>query len=220
MSLRRNIQNILLPAAVMLLLGIGWAAPGRAQAAAEKGNPASLSDAGVAASMARAAAYGAYSNVIINLAGIEDEKWRDEVRAKADKSLAEAKRKAEEEKFAAEKAAAEPEEAKAEEVTTKAKAETEPATAQKAETEAKKKTAKRDVSAEDGAKTAKASPTSDKTSPPRRAAGDRKTVGGTDDEKPARGRTGAAPGKKGRVDRTPPPPKRAEPARRGEEGAG
>ena len=141
----------------------------------------------------------------------------EKLRAEEEKKRAEedAKRKAEEEKFAAEKAAAEPEEAKAEEVTTKAKAETEPATAQKAETEAKKKTAKRDVSAEDGAKTAKASPTSDKTSPPRRAAGDRKTVGGTDDEKPARGRTGAAPGKKGRVDRTPPPPKRAEPARRG-----
>ncbi|MFH1724942.1 MAG: glutamate formimidoyltransferase [Elusimicrobiota bacterium] len=66
-----------------------------AKTAAEKGNPSSLSDAGVAASMGRAAAYGAYSNVIINLAGIEDEKWRDEVRSKADKLLAEAKREAE-----------------------------------------------------------------------------------------------------------------------------
>ncbi|MBI4676271.1 MAG: glutamate formimidoyltransferase [Elusimicrobia bacterium] len=43
--------------------------------AADKGNPNSLSDAGVASLMARAAAYGAYYNVLINLASIRDKAW-------------------------------------------------------------------------------------------------------------------------------------------------
>ena len=66
-----------------------------ALAVAQRGNPNSLSDAGVAGLMARAAAYGAYYNVLINLPGIEDKKWCKEIRGKADKLLADAKKKAE-----------------------------------------------------------------------------------------------------------------------------
>jgi glutamate formiminotransferase/formiminotetrahydrofolate cyclodeaminase len=65
-----------------------------ALAAAERGNPNSLSDAGVAGLMARAAALGAYYNVLINLPGISDEAWRRDVRLKADRLLAEAQVKA------------------------------------------------------------------------------------------------------------------------------
>jgi glutamate formiminotransferase/formiminotetrahydrofolate cyclodeaminase len=54
-----------------------------ALAAARDGNQSSLSDAGVAGLMAHAAAVGAYYNVLINLAGIEDEKWCDDIRARA-----------------------------------------------------------------------------------------------------------------------------------------
>lgn len=66
-----------------------------AMAVAEHGNPNSLSDAGVAGLMARAAAMGAYYNVLINLAGITDEKWSKDIRTKADLLLANAEEKAE-----------------------------------------------------------------------------------------------------------------------------
>ncbi len=56
-------------------------------ATAERGNPNSLSDAGVAGLMARAAAYGAYYNVLINLQGIEDKAWCDDISARAKKAL-------------------------------------------------------------------------------------------------------------------------------------
>ncbi len=56
---------------------------------AVKGNPASVSDAGVGALAARAAVLGAWLNVRINAAGLKD-------RAKADELLAEAKRIADE----------------------------------------------------------------------------------------------------------------------------
>lgn len=55
------------------------------QAMAEKGNPASVSDAGVGALAARAAVLGAWLNVRINAAGLKD-------REKADGLLAEAKK--------------------------------------------------------------------------------------------------------------------------------
>ena len=46
-----------------------------AKAMAEFGNPASASDAGVAALAARSAVMGAYLNVKINAPGVEDKKW-------------------------------------------------------------------------------------------------------------------------------------------------
>ncbi len=55
-----------------------------ARSAAQKGNKNSLSDAGVAAAAAEAAATGAYYNVMINLPGIKDELFKKEVREKAD----------------------------------------------------------------------------------------------------------------------------------------
>lgn len=50
---------------------------------AEKGNQNSLSDAGVAGLCAQVAAEGALYNVLINLQGVEDKAWAEEVAAKA-----------------------------------------------------------------------------------------------------------------------------------------
>jgi len=58
-----------------------------AAAMVEDGNPNSLSDAGVAGVCAAAAAKGAYYNVLINLAGIEDEEFVAEMRKRADAAL-------------------------------------------------------------------------------------------------------------------------------------
>jgi glutamate formiminotransferase/formiminotetrahydrofolate cyclodeaminase len=54
---------------------------------AREGNPNSLSDAGVAGLTALAAAEGAYYNVLINLAGEEDEAFSTETRTAADGAL-------------------------------------------------------------------------------------------------------------------------------------
>ncbi len=63
--------------------------------AAEKGNPNSLSDAGVAGLCAMAGAEAAYYNVLINLNGIEnDDAWVAKTRARAAQALAEAEQKA------------------------------------------------------------------------------------------------------------------------------
>lgn len=62
--------------------------------AAERGNPNSLSDAGVAGLMARAAALGAYYNVLINMGGIADKAWAGAMRQKADTLLARVEDKA------------------------------------------------------------------------------------------------------------------------------
>ncbi|MBN1163924.1 MAG: glutamate formimidoyltransferase [Candidatus Krumholzibacteriota bacterium] len=51
----------------------------------EKGNRNSISDAGVAALTARAAAEGAYLNIIINLPGIRDEAFKTDTRKEAEK---------------------------------------------------------------------------------------------------------------------------------------
>jgi len=57
---------------------------------AEKGNQNSLSDAGVGGLMARAAAWGAYYNVLINLPGIDDPEWCKQTREAADEAVARA----------------------------------------------------------------------------------------------------------------------------------
>lgn len=65
------------------------------RAVAERGNPNSVSDAGVSALMALAAADGAFYNVKINLGGIDDEVFRKEITEKAEKLRAEVKQEAE-----------------------------------------------------------------------------------------------------------------------------
>lgn len=54
---------------------------------AEKGNPASLSDAGVAGLAARLAAAGAHYNVLINLPGLGDGEWCKAAKHRADRAL-------------------------------------------------------------------------------------------------------------------------------------
>lgn len=61
---------------------------------ADKGNQNSLSDAGVAGLMARAAAYGAYYNVLINLPGIDDVDWREAIRKRAETAVQRAEERA------------------------------------------------------------------------------------------------------------------------------
>jgi len=51
------------------------------QAMAEQGNPASVSDAGVAALCVRSAVMGAFMNVKINMKGFDDKAWADDVLA-------------------------------------------------------------------------------------------------------------------------------------------
>ncbi|HKK71927.1 MAG TPA: glutamate formimidoyltransferase [Candidatus Krumholzibacteria bacterium] len=66
-----------------------------ARQAAEKGNPNSLSDAGVAGLCALAGAEAAFYNVLINLNGIEgDDAWVSETRERADAALGTAEEKA------------------------------------------------------------------------------------------------------------------------------
>lgn len=67
-----------------------------AKAMADSGLKASVSDAGVGALCARAGALGAYLNVRINCAGLDDEAWKKDVLAKAEAW----KKKAEEEEAA------------------------------------------------------------------------------------------------------------------------
>jgi len=59
-----------------------------AKVVADHGNQNSLSDSGVAGLMAKAAAHGAYYNVLINLSGIDDKAWAKDIRSKADKIIA------------------------------------------------------------------------------------------------------------------------------------
>ncbi|MBI5209348.1 MAG: glutamate formimidoyltransferase [Elusimicrobia bacterium] len=61
-----------------------------ARTAAEKGNPNSLSDAGAASLMARAAAWGAYYNVLINLASLKDKAWVRKTLERAEECLRQA----------------------------------------------------------------------------------------------------------------------------------
>lgn len=61
-----------------------------AAAVAERGNQNSLSDSGVAALMGRAAAEGAYYNVLINLPSVDDAAFKTQVQCEADQLLARA----------------------------------------------------------------------------------------------------------------------------------
>jgi glutamate formiminotransferase/formiminotetrahydrofolate cyclodeaminase len=70
---KANIEATLVP---LNVLRRTWDAAQLARRTVEKGNKNSVSDAGVAALTARAAAEGAYLNVAINLPGIADEKFR------------------------------------------------------------------------------------------------------------------------------------------------
>jgi glutamate formiminotransferase/formiminotetrahydrofolate cyclodeaminase len=63
---------------------------------ARKGNPNSLSDAGVAGLLAEAAAGGAFYNVKINLPGIRDTAFKEEASKKGDEMMAEAARRGKE----------------------------------------------------------------------------------------------------------------------------
>ncbi len=60
------------------------------KAMVEKGNPNSVTDAGVGANCARSAIYGAYLNVLVNLAGIADEGYKRNMKEEAGSLLAEA----------------------------------------------------------------------------------------------------------------------------------
>ncbi|MBN2184203.1 MAG: glutamate formimidoyltransferase [Candidatus Krumholzibacteriota bacterium] len=71
-------------------------AAGLARVVCEKGNRNSVSDAGVAALAARTAAEGAYLNVVINLPGIVDERFKKDTLEEAKKLRAEAVKHTEE----------------------------------------------------------------------------------------------------------------------------
>lgn len=58
---------------------------------AHDGNPNSVSDAGVGAACALAAVEGGYLNVLINLGGLKDKSVAEQIRAEADKILADAR---------------------------------------------------------------------------------------------------------------------------------
>ena len=67
-----------------------------AKAVAERGNRNSISDAGVAALMAKACADGAYYNIKINLGAVSDKDYVSRTLAKADEIRADAHRRADE----------------------------------------------------------------------------------------------------------------------------
>lgn len=60
------------------------------QAMIEKGNPNSVTDAGVGVLCARTAVYGAYMNVKVNISGIKDKSYSDRVMAESETILKEA----------------------------------------------------------------------------------------------------------------------------------
>jgi len=63
---------------------------------ADKGNPNALSDAGVSALTAYSAAYSAYLNVLINLAGLSDTEYAEKVREESNSLLKEAEERKDE----------------------------------------------------------------------------------------------------------------------------
>ncbi len=89
--LEANRRATLVP---LKVLGKAQQALELAALAVEKGNPSSLSDAGVAGLAARAAAEAAYYNVLTNLAGIDDENFRRDVKQEADGTVEAVRRSA------------------------------------------------------------------------------------------------------------------------------
>ena len=71
--------------------------------AAEKGNPNSVSDAGVSALLLLACAEGAYDNVRINLKGLEDSSWKQDILQRAAAAIAAAKERSARARAAVEK---------------------------------------------------------------------------------------------------------------------
>ncbi len=67
-----------------------------AEELADKGNPNALSDAGVSALTAYSAAYSAYLNVLINLAGLSDTAYAEKVREESNSLLKEAEERKDE----------------------------------------------------------------------------------------------------------------------------
>lgn len=63
-----------------------------AKVAEKKGNPNSVSDAGVSAIMANAACEGAYLNVVINLGNLKNEEFKNSIREESDKILKDVKK--------------------------------------------------------------------------------------------------------------------------------
>ena len=63
---------------------------------AEKGNQNALSDAGVSALTAYTSAYSAYLNVLINLAGLRDEEYKNRIKMEAENILREVEKEKEE----------------------------------------------------------------------------------------------------------------------------
>ncbi len=89
-EVRRRAMEEATKEATLVPLGVLVRTKRAAELAAEvaaRGNPNSLSDAGVAALCARAAAEGAYYNVLINLAGVDAE-WASSVRTQAEAAVA------------------------------------------------------------------------------------------------------------------------------------
>jgi len=66
------------------------------KAMVEIGNPNSVTDAGVGAIAALAGIKGAYYNVLINLTGVEDKTWAEQIKQEANRILEEAQKQADE----------------------------------------------------------------------------------------------------------------------------
>lgn len=90
---KANQKATLVPLSVLELSG---QAAALAQTVAREGNPACLSDAGVAGLTARAAAEGAYYNVLINLPGLKEEAFRKDTHKRAQAAVAACREKTDE----------------------------------------------------------------------------------------------------------------------------
>ncbi|MCD4828638.1 MAG: glutamate formimidoyltransferase [Candidatus Cloacimonetes bacterium] len=81
-AIQQSTKNAIL--APLETLQIAWEGVQLAERIAAVGNANALSDAGVAAINACAAAKGAHLNIQINMSGVDDEAWKRDISAKAD----------------------------------------------------------------------------------------------------------------------------------------